>query len=221
MKWFFLCLLLLLVGIYIFIQTPFGQNWIARQVTSRLSKDLQTKISIKHIDFSLFNRMNLEGVLIEDRKRDTLLYAGNLKVNITDWFFFKKNIELKYIGLDNAIIKFQRSDSIWRQQFIFDYFSSTTKDTAAKKKSGITLNLKIVELRNVIFVKKDAWLGEDMNIKVGALRLDANNMAFSGNKYEINSLLIKDPVVALHSYTKLKPALATVIPGEEADTTAT
>jgi hypothetical protein len=73
----------------------------------------------------------------------------------------------------------------------------------------------------VIFVKKDAWLGEDMNIKVGALRLDANNMAFSGNKYEINSLLIKDPVVALHSYTKLKPALATVIPGEEADTTAT
>jgi len=209
------------VGIYIFIQTPFGQNWIARQVTSRLSKDLQTKISIKHIDFSLFNRMNLEGVLIEDRKRDTLLYAGNLKVNITDWFFFKKNIELKYIGLDNAIIKFQRSDSIWRQQFIFDYFSSTTKDTAAKKKSGITLNLKIVELRNVIFVKKDAWLGEDMNIKVGALRLDANNMAFSGNKYEINSLLIKDPVVALHSYTKLKPALATVIPGEEADTTAT
>ena len=165
--------------------------------------------------------MNLEGVLIEDRKRDTLLYAGNLKVNITDWFFFKKNIELKYIGLDNAIIKFQRSDSIWRQQFIFDYFSSTTKDTAAKKKSGITLNLKIVELRNVIFVKKDAWLGEDMNIKVGALRLDANNMAFSGNKYEINSLLIKDPVVALHSYTKLKPALATVIPGKEADTTAT
>jgi len=209
------------VGIYIFIQTPFGQNWIARQVTNRLSKDLQTKISIKHIDFSLFNRMNLEGVLIEDRKRDTLLYAGNLKVNITDWFFFKKNIELKYIGLDNAIIKFQRSDSIWRQQFIFDYFSSTTKDTAAKKKSGITLNLKIVELRNVIFVKKDAWLGEDMNIKVGALRLDANNMAFSGNKYEINSLLIKDPIVALHSYTKLKPALATVIPGEEADTTAT
>jgi len=209
------------VGIYIFIQTPFGQNWIARQVTSRLSKDLQTKISIKHIDFSLFNRMNLEGVLIEDRKRDTLLYAGNLKVNITDWFFFKKNIELKYIGLDNAIIKFQRSDSIWRQQFIFDYFSSTTKDTAAKKKSGITLNLKIVELRNVIFVKKDAWLGEDMNIKVGALRLDANNMAFSGNKYEINSLLIKDPVVALHSYTKLKPVFASVITDGEADTSAT
>ena len=81
------------MGIYIFIQTPFGQNWIARQVTNRLSKDLQTKISIKHIDFSLFNRMNLEGVLIEDRKRDTLLYAGNLKVNITDWFFFKKNLK--------------------------------------------------------------------------------------------------------------------------------
>lgn len=78
--------------------------------------------------------MNLEGVLIEDRKRDTLLYAGNLKVNITDWFFFKKNIELKYIGLDNAIIKFQRSDSIWRQQFIFDYFFFHNKRYCSKEK---------------------------------------------------------------------------------------
>lgn len=189
-------------------------------MTSRLSKDLQTKISINHVDFSLFNRMHLEGVLIEDRKGDTLLYAGNLKVKITDWFFFKKNIELKYIGIDNAIVKFQRSDSTWRQQFIFDYFSSSSTDTTTKKKSGVTLNLKKAELRNVVFIKKDAWLGEDMTVKVGALNLDANNLTFSGNKYEINSLLIKDPVVVLHSYAKLKPASASAKNEKEADTAA-
>ncbi|MEI9810521.1 MAG: hypothetical protein WDO16_23090 [Bacteroidota bacterium] len=27
-----------------FYSTPFGQNWITRQVTKRLSKDLHTKI---------------------------------------------------------------------------------------------------------------------------------------------------------------------------------
>ena len=68
--------------------------------------------------------MHLQGLLIEDRQGDTLLYAGDVKVRITDWFFFKKEAELKYIGLENAIVKFQRTDSLWRQQFIFDYFSS-------------------------------------------------------------------------------------------------
>lgn len=147
--------------------------------------------------------MHLQGVLIEDRKGDTLLYAGDVKVRITDWFFFKKQAELKYIGLENAIVKFQRTDSVWRQQFILDYFSSPS--TGKKKKAGIEFNLKIVELKNVTFVKKDAWLGEDMTVKVGAMNLDANDLSLSSNKYDINSLIIKDPVFAIRNYTKLKP----------------
>lgn len=205
LKWFFLSLLLLLVSVYVFIQTPFGQNWIAKQVTKRLSKDLQTKINIKHVDFSLFNKMHLEGILIEDRKGDTLLYAGDLQVRVTDWFFFKKDVELKYIGLEDAIIKFQRTDSVWRQQFIFDYFSSSSTDSTKKKKAGIKLNLKKIELKNVAFIKKDAWLGSDMSVKVGALNMDADQLNLSGNQYEINSLIINNPVVAISDYAKLKP----------------
>ncbi len=147
--------------------------------------------------------MHLEGVLIEDQKGDTLMYAGDVKVRITDWFFFKKQAELKYIGLENAVIKFQRSDSIWRQQFIFDYFSSPS--TGKKKKAGIQFNLKQVELKNVAFIKKDAWLGEDMTVAVSSMTLDANDISLSGNKYDINSLIVKDPVFAIRNYSKLKP----------------
>lgn len=191
------------MGVYIFIQTPFGQNWIARQVTKRLSRDLETKISIQHVSFSLLNNMHLEGVLIRDRQGDTLLYAGDMKVKITDWFIFKKEAELKYIGLENAIIKFQRTDSIWKQQFIFDYFSSPS--TTKKKKAGILFNLKKVELKNVSFIKKDNWLGYDMTVHVGELNLDADKLSLYGNKYQINSLVVKDPVIALYNYTRLKP----------------
>ena len=204
------------MGLYIFIQTPFGQNWIARQVTKRLSRDLQTKVTIGHVNFSLLNNMHLEQVLIEDRKGDTLLYAGDVKVRITDWFFFKKEAELKYIGLENAVIKFQRTDSVWRQQFIFDYFSSPST-TTKKKKAGIQFNLKKVELKNVTFIKKDAWLGEDMTLQVGGMDMDANMLSLSGNQYEINSLILKNPLVSIHSYSKLKPrdSLKMIDPVEE------
>ena len=107
---------------------------------------MQTKVTIGHVNFSLFNKMHLERVLIEDQKGDTLLYAGDVKVRITDWFFFKKEAELKYIGLEDAVIKFQRTDSVWRQQFFFDYFASSPTDSTKKKKAGIKFNPKKVEM---------------------------------------------------------------------------
>jgi hypothetical protein len=193
----------LLVGIYIFIQTPFGQNWIARQVTKRFSRELQTKISIGHVDFSLFNRMHLEGVLIEDQKGDTVLWAGDMKVRITDWFFFKKEASLKYVSLENAIVKFQRLDSVWRQQFLLDYFSSP--DSTSKKKAGIKIDLKVLDLKNVTFVKKDAWMGQDMVVHVNTMNLLADNLSLSGNEYEINSLFVENPIISIREYARLKP----------------
>ncbi|HEX5653351.1 MAG TPA: translocation/assembly module TamB domain-containing protein [Chitinophagaceae bacterium] len=202
--WFFLSLLFLIVALYILIQTPFGQNWIAKQVTKRLSRDLQTKVNIKHVDFALFNRMHLEGVLIEDRDRDTLLYAGQVRVRITDWFFLKDKATLQYIGLENAVIKFQRSDSVWRQQFFFDYFASPKTGTK-KKEAGIEFDLKEVELTNVVFLKKDGWLGQDMTIHTGAMTMNANELSLSGNQYDIKSLYLREPIVSLYNYPGRKP----------------
>ena len=215
LKWVLLSLLFLVLAVYIFIQTPFGQNWIAGIVTKKLSKELHTKITIKHVDFSLLNRMYLEGIMIEDQQGDTLLYAGQAKVRITDWFIFKKRAELKYIGLSDAVIKFQRKDSVWSQQFLFDYFSSPS--TGKKKKGGIAFNLQKVELRNVTFLKKDAWLGEDLSARVALLYLDAKNIPFTGNNFSISSLYTRDPVIALRSYTKLKPPSTSQIDDPDPD----
>ncbi|HEX7845986.1 MAG TPA: hypothetical protein VF476_09330, partial [Chitinophagaceae bacterium] len=183
-----------------------------KQVTKRLSKDLKTEVRVDHVDFSLFNRMHLEGLLIKDRANDTILYAGAVKVRITDWFFFKDKAELKYIGLENALIKFQRTtDSVWSQQFLFDYFSSPASTTPKKKKEGISFDLKKVEMKNVRFIKKDAWLGDDMTIQLASLNLDANEITFSGKKVDINSLSLIEPFVHIAKYGRLKPRVERTI----------
>ena len=204
----FLVVLLLLVLVSGIMQTPWGQNWLARQVTSRLSHDLQTKISIQHVDFSFFNRMNLEGVLVEDRNHDTLLSAGKLQVRLTDWFIFKDHAELKYIGLENAIVKFQRTDSIWNYKFLQDYFAPP--GAKPKKKAGINFDLKVAELKNVLFVMNDAWRGENMYVKVSKLDMDANELSFSGRNIDIKSLNLVQPVFRLYDYPGRKPS-ATIV----------
>lgn len=147
--------------------------------------------------------MHLQGVLVEDRQKDTLLYAGEVRVKITDWFFFKKNIVLKYIGLENAVIKMQRNDSVWNHQFLVDYFSSPS---SGKSGGGTQLDLKKIDLKNISFVQKDAWLGKDMTITLSSFSLDAQNVDLSKKIIKLGSLDLTDPYVSLVNYTKLKPA---------------
>lgn len=193
-----LILVLLLWGL---LQTEAGQNWLAGQVTKRLSKNLQTHISIRHVKIGLFNfnHMDLEGLLVEDQQKDTLLYAGKFQVRITDWFVLKDKAELKYIGLEDATIHMNRSkDSIWNYHFLETYFAST--DTSAKKNAGIQFDLQKVVLKNVHFIKKDGWLGADMMVNVGSLDMDVNKISVTGKTVDVRNVVITDPYVSMLNY---------------------
>ena len=185
------------------MQTDGGQNWLAHKVTEKLSNNLKSRISIQHVNFGFFNKMNLEGVLLEDQRKDTLLSAEVVQVRITDWFFFKEKADLNYIGIKNAVINVNRRDSIWNYQYLVNYFAPPTN--SAKKSAGIEFNLKKVLLENVAFVQKDAWLGSDLYAKVESLNLDANNMSFSGKNIDIKNLDLVKPFFQLYDYTGLKP----------------
>lgn len=150
--------------------------------------------------------MHLQGVLVEDQHQDTLLYAGEVRVRITDWFFFKKNIELKYIGLTDAVIQMQRTDSVWNHQFLIDYFSSPSSE---KSESSTQLNLKQIDLKNISFVKKDAWLGQDMTVRLSSFSLNAEDISLPKKTISLGSLNIVDPYFSLYNYPRRKPASAT------------
>ncbi|HUR10146.1 MAG TPA: translocation/assembly module TamB domain-containing protein [Flavitalea sp.] len=199
-----LVLLALVVLTWLLIQTSFVQNYIVKRITKRLSKDLHTEVSIRHVDFALFNKMLLEGTLIKDQQKDTLLYAGAAKVRITDWFFFKEKIELEYIGLQDAVFHLQRTGEKWNYQFLIDYFSTPAqKDTSSK---SIELNLKQVELDNVAIVQRDGWRGENLALTLKALDLDAERINFKEKVIRINTLSIQSPSFAVYNYTGHRPA---------------
>ncbi|HVZ97416.1 MAG TPA: hypothetical protein VG847_11110, partial [Chitinophagaceae bacterium] len=154
-----LALFVLVAILWILLQTGFVQNYIVRRVTKRLSRDLNTTVSIKHVDFELFNKMLLQDVLVLDHHHDTLLYAGDAKVNITDWFFLKDKVTLKYIGLDNAVINLKRKDSVWNYQFLVDYFSGGSQNKNDTTSTATQLNLKAIQLNNVKVWQRDEWVG--------------------------------------------------------------
>lgn len=192
-----------MILLYLAIQTDIVQNALVKFATEKLSKSLGTEVRIQQVSVSFFSKLSMDGTLIRDKQKDTLLYAGSLKVNITDWFFLKDKAELKFIGLENAVIKLQRRDSVWNYQYIVDYFSSpSSKKTKTK---GIELNLKKIDLKHIRFIQNDLWVGSQNTIQLGALIVDADKIDFSNNQYIINNVLLSKPQVVLQNLDGLRP----------------
>ncbi len=155
-------------------------------------------MSIRHIDYSFFDKMDLRGLVVEDRQHDTLLFAGSAKVNITDWFFLKNKATIKYLSLTNAEVNMKRTDSVWNYQFLVDYFSSPKKKN--NKKGGIEFDLKILQLQNIHFNQLDKWVGKNLTAAIQKLDLFANDIDASKKLVSINTLALDGPVFSQYDY---------------------
>lgn len=172
-------------------------------MTKRLSNDLHAEVSIRHVDIALFNRLNLEGTLVRDLNKDTLLYADQLKLRITDWFFLKDELVLKYVGLEDAHVNMYRKDSVWNYQFLVNYFSPAQKKE--KKKSPLKLDLKKLDFKNISILQKDDWLGSMMEAKVTNLQLEAEKFNLDSSRFDIKELELDKPYYVTTSYSALRP----------------
>jgi len=145
--------------------------------------------------------MKLNGVLVKDQRGDTLLSSGQVRVNITDWFFFKDKIELKYIGLTDTYIRLYRMDSVWNYQFLADYFGSGSK----QEKKTIQLLLRDIDIKHLHLLKQDGWRGEDMELDLGSLTLDAEQLDLNKKIAVIHLVKFSKPDFSIRGYNGKRP----------------
>ena len=141
-------------------------------MVSYLEHKLKTKVAIGKLDIKFPTALSLQDVYIEAQDKDTLLYGGELKVDISMLRLLKSDIEIQEIALNNITAKVKRlpPDSTFNFQFILDAFmsdphkTSSPKDTAALK-----MNIERILVNNTRIVYKDAFTGNDMDLTIGKL----------------------------------------------------
>ena len=185
---FFLPPLLLVLFIWGILQLTPVQNFIVGKVTTTLSKELHAKVKIQYINYHLFDKMALNGFLVEDLKKDTLLYAGSASFKITDWFFFKNKAIIQYIALDNAVINLRRTDSTWNYQFIADYFAQPA-DSTTKSKEAIVFDFKKIILTNIQFNQVDKWVGQNLKFSVKKFDLNAEQINLAKKQIHLKNII--------------------------------
>jgi hypothetical protein len=194
------------------LNTNYVQNYIAHKITASLSKKLGTQVRVKNVSISPFNKINLEGVLIKDQKSDTLLFANLCKIRITDWFFLQKDATLSYIGIEDAVIKINRTTPEWNYEFITNYFKNT--DTA--NNNSTHYDIKKIDLKSVRFEQKDEWTGNYMKVSAVSIVADCKKMNLATGFIKIGTVSIDQPLFVMQVIPKLRPSITPVVKNNQA-----
>ena len=201
-----LTLLALLLALVAAINYSPVQSIIVSKAASMLSDKLETRVEVDHVRIGLLNSLLVQGVYIEDKAKDTLLYAGEIEIRITDWFIFKDKPVLKYVGLHNTFIHLYRTDTskVWNYGFIADAFSSPKKKNK-KPYQPVEFDLKKLELENVRIYMDDRWVGEDLDVDIGYLLVNGDAIDVKKKLIDIDNIEIKKGGIYIHEYTGGRP----------------
>jgi hypothetical protein len=220
-----IALLALIIILVALVNTTPVQNFIAQRAVKMLADKLHTRVAVKHVRIDFLNHVLLQGLYIEDQAHDTLLYAGEARVRITDWFILKKEKPvLTYIGLHDAYAHLYRkaNSKTWNYQFVVDAFDTGKKDTTTtKKQNEFELDLEKVDIQRMRFHMDDAWVGSDMDIDVESFAVDADEIDLKKRRIDVNTIAGKGIAFVIREYTGGRPPKPkTALKPKAIDTTA-
>ena len=142
--WLAIILVFLFVVIAVLIQIPAIQNKIVHGVTSYVSNKTHTKIEIKKVGISFPKSVVIEGLYLEDLKKDTLLYVGKAKVNIALYDLFHSKIAINSLAVEDANLNLHstKTDSLFNYNFLLTAFGDTTKQAKVAHTNSIQMDLQ-------------------------------------------------------------------------------
>ncbi len=129
--WFFLGLLLFIILVLLFIRSPWGQNIIVTRAVNYISDKTNTKVEIDKFFITFDGDLLLEGLYLEDKKGDTLIYSRSLEGDIPLWSIIQGNgIGVEALDSDGLRANIIRNDTIsgFNFQFLADAFASESPD---------------------------------------------------------------------------------------------
>ena len=185
---FFEIIVIALFLVAFFIRTSNFQTYLAQKATVYLTEKLGSKVDIEKIDIIFFDRLDIEGVFLEDKYKDTLLSAEQISVNIGDW-----DLKQKYLIVDNVVLKNadaqlskSKGDSTFNFQHIIDFIGTSENDTSS---AVFDVQVRQMVLENVNFKYND------YNVEPIVFGVDYSHLAIQNLNGSFSNFNFKDKTI--------------------------
>lgn len=195
--WLIISYVILFVVVAILIQIPAIQNKLAHYATSFVSDKTHTKVEIGRIKISFPKTVIIEGLYLEDQKKDTLCYAGQVRVNLSFWQLIHQEVYVDSFVLEDLTLNVNRleNDTIFNYNFLLMAFSDSTKQksTEPKEKSKWVFDVNYMKLKNIQIHYTDDYGGinvaanlKQLNLKMD--KIDLEKLIFNVDVFVVDGL---------------------------------
>jgi len=191
------------VGIFLFTYLlfllPWVQNTVAHRIASSFSKTIGAPVELGQVRFSLFDKLDVQDILIRDEKKDTLLYTESLKIRLSDLYFSNNAPIIKYLGLVNTKLYLHRKTEKWNYQFLLDQFNKTSDST----QKSTEFDFKKIDFSNLQFISDDEWMGNKTIFS--SHNILVNIKSIKGKNINIDQIIANKPYYLIQNKLGLNP----------------
>lgn len=182
------------------LMIPTVQTAIVRVVTSRLSTDLNSTISIERVSILPFAGIRLNGFLLLDQQQDTLFYAEKVRAGIDNFSIRKKHLYLKDAKFVEPFINLYQHEERMNFSFLLDSLGGSRSDSAKWLYSidNFSIENGKLAISHSIFdnpeIAADKLLFTGLNIKIKRTSPIGEAIAFAVSEFslrEASGLLVE------------------------------
>ncbi|WP_029036108.1 translocation/assembly module TamB domain-containing protein [Salinimicrobium xinjiangense] len=213
LKLFFKILLGIVIFIFLlllFIRSPWGQGIIVDKLVSYITDKTNTTIEVDRLFITFGGNLSVEGLYMEDKAGDTLLYTRQLEADIPLWPLIKgTGFHLDNLDWQGGIANIKRQDTIQGFNFSFLAEAFATTDTTATttpadtSASSMEISLGDINIEDFRLTYDDRYLGIDTKVTLGKLNVEMQEFNLDSMKFAAGDALLED---ARFRYAQTKPA---------------
>jgi len=207
---FFAGLFIFIILLLLFIRSPWGQDIIKEQVVKNISGKTNTEISLDKLFITFAGNIQLDGLYLEDKKGDTLVYSKSLEADIPIWPIIQGNaISIDNLDWEGLKANITRKDSIegFNYEFLMKAFAAdstqqtqttTAQDTTATQE----INIGDLSFKDFDITFKDDVMGIDTQIELEELILELEKTDLEKMDFRAKNARITNAQI---NYTQTKP----------------
>ena len=199
---------MLVVLIALSLNIPAVQNFAKNKAINYLKNKTHTEVRLESIKIAFPKDIVLNKFYIEDQKKDTLLYAQRLAVDISLLKLINKKVEINNIELEKIRANVTRidPDTTFNFSFLMDAFMSEQKkpdeEVAKDTTSTMKFSLNKISLKDIGIKYQDDVAGNAVRLYLGEFTSKIKDFDLAGQHYVIKELALKNTSL---NYLQQKP----------------
>ncbi|PRX49853.1 uncharacterized protein DUF490 [Salegentibacter salegens] len=195
----------------LFIRSPWGQDIIKEQVVKNISGKTNTEISLDKLFITFAGNIQLDGLYLEDKKGDTLVYSKSLEADIPIWPIIQGNaVSIDNLDWEGLKANITRKDSIegFNYEFLMEAFAADstqqTTQTTTQQDTTATQEINIGDLnfKDFDITFRDDVMGIDTQVNFEELILELEKTDLEKMDFRAKNASITNAQI---NYTQNKP----------------